>query len=310
VTPSTDRVLRGALRRRHLTLIAAVAVAALLAGAFAAIWMSTPSVTDLGRRVSARLRIAPVLAQATVATEDERFYSHSGVDVVGLLRAIPYDLSHLSLAQGGSTITEQLAKNVYLGGEDRSPYAKARDVALAIRLEARYSKHQILAAYLASAYFGHGADGIAAASRRYFARTPAHLTLGQASLLAGLIQAPSALDPYRYPARARARQVDVLRGMVRNHFITSAQGVAVLRRPLRLAGGSSLPALAGHISLSPGPAFDVAELALGFALIAAASLVLFALHRRAPCAARAVRAFTLLVFLLGLWATIRSFRVA
>ena len=306
------------VRRWPRRLVAAGLVVGAVALAFAvALWSTTGSVANLQDAVAARLAperarpvpyaaIAPMLRRAVVATEDERFYSHSGVDVLGLLRAIPYDLSHATAAQGGSTITEQLAKTIYLGGDDHSPLRKAKDMALALRLESRYSKDQILAAYLNSVYFGDGATGVAAASRRFFATDPAHLTLAQASLLAGLIQAPSGFDPFVHPAAARDRQVAVLRSMVRNHYIGERTGVAVLRRPVRLASGSVLPALEARPDLAPGPTFDVRVLVLGLVLIIAASVVVLVARPRRV----GVRAVAALLFVLGVWSTIRSFRVA
>jgi membrane peptidoglycan carboxypeptidase len=90
---------------------------------------------------------APILRQAVVATEDERHYRHHGIDLIGLLRALPYDLAHCSLAQGASTITEQLGKILYLSGDDHTPWRKLEDAALALKLESRYSKQQLLTAY-------------------------------------------------------------------------------------------------------------------------------------------------------------------
>ena len=145
-------------RRRGRCLALTLAIAGLLlAAVVTTAWLTSPSGDELDARVSARLRtgggrpvaldrIAPILRQAVVATEDERFYRHHGVDLLGLLRALPYDLAHLSLAQGASTITEQLGKVLYLGGNDRTPWRKLQDAALALKLEGRYSKEQILAA--------------------------------------------------------------------------------------------------------------------------------------------------------------------
>ncbi len=136
----------------------------------AAAWLTSPSGGRLDARVHARLRggsgryvvlerVAPILREAVVATEDERFHRHHGVDLIGLLRALPYDLAHLSLAQGASTITEQLGKLLYLGGNDHTPWRKLEDAALAVKLENRYSKEQLLAGYLNSAYFGTAPTG-------------------------------------------------------------------------------------------------------------------------------------------------------
>src|SRR5437764_11063074 len=195
------------------------------------------------------------MREVVVATEDERFYAHDGVDVIGLLRALPYDLSHLSLAQGASTITEQLAKQVYLGGNDRNPWAKLQDAAIALRIESRFSKDQILGDYLNTADFGPGAAGVQAASRHYFGVPPSQLTLSRASLLAGLIQDPSAYDPLAHPRDARERQVEVLRSMVRNGFVTAREATRALASPLALVQRTALPPVRGT-SVEPGPAFD------------------------------------------------------
>ena len=185
-------------------------------------------------------RVSPWLRDAVVATEDERFYRHHGVDLIGVLRAVPYDLFHLSFAQGASTITEQVAKLLYLNGNDHSPWRKLEDAAAAVKLENRYDKEQILGAYLNSVYFGEGAYGVWRASSRYFAVSPRSLDLAQASMLAGLIQAPSAYDPLRDPALARARQVEVLRAMVGDGFVTAQEASTALGRSLRLRGGAKL----------------------------------------------------------------------
>ncbi len=229
------------------------------AAAFGAAWAATPSVAGLDRTVALRAgtgaatagEVAPIMREAVVATEDERFYQHRGVDLVGVLRALPYDVTHLSLAQGASTITEQLAKLAYLGGNDHTPWRKLEDVALAVKIEDRYTKEQILSAYLATAYFDGGSDGVAAASRRFFGIPPARLDLAQASLLAGLVQAPSAYDPVSHPAAARARQVEVLRALVRNGYATTAEARQALALPLR-AGTATLPPVAG-VRLAPDP---------------------------------------------------------
>jgi penicillin-binding protein 1A len=237
-----------------------------------------PSTGDLGARVRGLERaagaqpvklaaIAPVMREAVVATEDERFYRHDGIDVIGILRALPYDLSHFSLAEGASTITEQLAKLVYLGGNDHTPWRKLSDAAIALHIEAGYSKERILDDYLNTVYFGAGADGIRAASERYFGAKPAKLDLAQASLLAGLIQDPSGEEPYANPTDARQRQADALRSMVRNGFVTEREARHALVTPLPLAHGPPLPPLRG-VSLEPGPPFYWGELGLGCALVA------------------------------------------
>jgi membrane peptidoglycan carboxypeptidase len=311
--------------RRHRLFWGALAVlSVVLVALFGAAWLVSPSGSGLGRHVAARLepsgarpvaldRVAPVVRDAVVATEDERFFQHDGIDVIGIMRALPYDLVHLSFAQGASTITEQVGKILYLHGSDHSPWGKLEDAALALKLEGRYGKDQILSAYLNSVYFGEGAYGIRAASRTYFGLPPSRLGVAEASLLAGLIQAPTAFDPLRHPAQARARQIEVLRSMVADGYLTEGEAEAALHARLPLRGGATLPA-AGNVQLEPGPAFVWWELALGctIALAGIASL-LFAprMPRLRPAhTAFAVRATALAVSLIGVAAMITSFRTA
>jgi membrane peptidoglycan carboxypeptidase len=280
--------------RAWLTLVGFVVVVGVFAVIFAA-YDASPNTSDLNARVDGILartgavrvsltQIPATLREAVVATEDERFYRHHGIDTLGLLRAIAYDVTHLSAAQGASTITEQLAKVVYLNGNDRSPWRKLVDAATAFRIEQRYSKETILASYLDVTYFGDGAYGIDAASHRYFGVAPGKLDLAQSSLLAGLIQAPSAYDPLEHPSAARARQVGVLRSMVRNGFITEEEGVDVLERALPLTNGARLPALSG-VSLAPGSLFSRTGMSVAAGLFFAGVLTLFALRRRHASAA-------------------------
>jgi Transglycosylase len=143
---------------RRLTLVLALLTVAVLTVGAAA-WVASPTPSALAARVEARLRgsterpvgvgaIPAILREAVVATEDERLYRHRGIDMMGVIRALPYDLTHLSFAQGASTITEQVAKVLYLGGNDHSPWRKLEDAAVAWKLESRYRKAQILVAYL------------------------------------------------------------------------------------------------------------------------------------------------------------------
>ena len=308
--------------RRRLWLVAvplAVAVAVVVVLA----WSTSPDGTGLGRHLHTRLRathgrpvalsrVAPWLRDAVVATEDERFYRHHGIDGVGVLRALPYDLVHLSFAQGASTITEQVAKVLYLNGNDHSLWRKLEDAAVAVKLEGRYDKEQILGAYLNSVYFGEGAYGVWRASSRYFGVSPRSLDLAQASLLAGLIQAPSAYDPFRDPALARARQVEVLRAMVGAGFLTAEEAATALGRSLRLRGGVTLPPVQG-VDLAPGPAFVWWQLALGLvtALLAVAALLVSRLPRfRAAHGTVAIRVMLVALCVLGAAVAVRSFRTA
>lgn len=296
-------------------------MAAILVGAAA--WFVSPSPSALAARVESRLHrsggqpiaaggIPLILREAVVATEDERFYRHHGIDVIGVFRALPYDLTHLSFAQGASTITEQVAKVLYLGGNDHNPWRKLEDAAVAWKLENRYTKAQILAAYLNSAYFGENAYGIEAASERYFGIPPRRLDLAQASLLAGLIQAPSLYDPYRDSGLARARQAEVLRSLVRNGFFDVSQATRTLARPLRLRAGVILPPLRG-VDLAPGPAFVWWQLLLGATIVLVATAGLIASRLRRGRLLRGVLVLRLVLFALvviGAAAIVRSFRTA
>jgi penicillin-binding protein 1A len=290
--------------------IALLGVAGAIVALWAAAWLASPSGSGLHARVEARgpdvglSRVSPLLRESVVATEDERFWHHHGVDVLGVMRALPYDVTHLSLAQGASTITEQVAKNLYLHGDDRAPWRKVEDAALALKLERRYSKEQILAAYLDTAYFGDGAVGAAAASERYFGVPPGRLGLARASLLAGLVQAPSAYDPRLHPAAARARQVEVLRSLVRNGLATTQEADAAVARPLPIRGAAALPPVP-DVSLAPGPAFVWWELGAGALAALAGAACLILARRRAP-----VRVAAVVLLVAGAAAMARSFRVA
>jgi penicillin-binding protein 1A len=303
--------------------LALAAGAFLLSAVCAAAWLASPSGDELPARIGARLRagggrpvasdqVAPILRQAVVATEDERFYRHHGIDVLGVLRALPYDLSHVTLAQGGSTITEQLAKVLYLGGNDHAPWRKLEDAALAFKLEKRYSKEQLLAGYLNSAYFGHGAYGIWSASERYFGVRPSQLDLPQATLLAGLIQAPSADDPIVHPEAARERQVAVLRSVVRDGVATGDEAAAALAQLLQLRDAPPLPPLRG-VDFASGPAFVWWELGAGLAALVAGVAALVAMRRLrhqpgALYTAASIAAVATIV--LGAAFAMRSFRTA
>jgi len=206
--------------------------------------------TDSGGRAIARrgdYKEAPVkLAQlpkyvpaALIAIEDRRFYSHLGIDPRGIARALTRNIAAGGVTQGGSTLTQQLAKTSFLSA-DRSIIRKLQEVVIAFWLEARLSKAEILERYLSSVYFGDGAFGIRAAARVYFDSEPEDLTLGEAAMLAGLVQAPSRLAPSRHLDRARDRADLVLAAMVETGVITAAQ--ARNARPARYTPGRrSLP---------------------------------------------------------------------
>jgi len=154
--------------------------------------------------------IAPIMKQAIVAVEDRRFYEHRGVDLRGIFRAVWADVRNKEVVQGGSTITQQLVKNVYTGGA-RSFRRKFMEAALAYQLEQEWPKRRILTAYLNMVCFGHHAYGVEAAAEIYFGTHARSLQPWQAALLAGLVKGPSEYDPVAHPYRARARRNLVLR---------------------------------------------------------------------------------------------------
>jgi penicillin-binding protein 1A len=181
--------------------------------------------------------IGPWMSKATVAVEDHRFYQHGGVDYEGILRAAWKDLRAGEVVQGGSTITQQLVRNLYISKE-RTFKRKLKEACLAIKLSRRWTKDRILAEYMNQVYYGNHAYGVEAASQTYFSEHARRLTLAQAALLAGLPQAPSSYDPLHRPAAAIARRDIVLQAMLRNGDITSAQyRAAVAQRDLRLKPG-------------------------------------------------------------------------
>jgi membrane peptidoglycan carboxypeptidase len=147
-------------------------------------------------------RIPQVVRDAVVAIEDQRFYDHTGLDLRALLRAAYVDATTGEVVEGGSTITQQLVKQVYVGDEETLD-RKIREAYLAWQMEQRFTKEQILTKYLNTVYFGNGAYGIMAAARTYFDKEPIELTLEEAAFLAGTIAAPVTNDPLVRPGRAR-----------------------------------------------------------------------------------------------------------
>ncbi|MEE9316981.1 MAG: PBP1A family penicillin-binding protein [Rhodospirillales bacterium] len=153
------------------------------------------------------------LTQAVLATEDRRFYDHFGLDIIGLGRAMAANIRAGRIVQGGSTITQQVAKNLFLTPE-RTLKRKIQELLLALWLEHRFSKDQILTIYLNRVYLGAGTYGVAAAAEKYFNRPASRLSTYQSAMLAGLLKAPSRYNPLAHPARARARTAQVLKNMV------------------------------------------------------------------------------------------------
>jgi penicillin-binding protein 1A len=167
-------------------------------------------------------RLPPYVPAAFVAIEDRRFYEHAGIDPVGIARAIVADIGSGRASEGASTITQQLARNLYLGSE-RTMERKAREMVLAVQLEQAYSKKQILGLYLSRVYFGEGAYGIEAAARRYFDKPAARLTLKEAAMLAALMKSPTNYDPVTQPQASTERANLVLQAMAETGAITAAQ---------------------------------------------------------------------------------------
>jgi len=172
------------------------------------------------------------LADAIVAMEDQSFYQDHGVNLQGLLRAAAFDVVHLCKCQGGSTITEQLAEDIYMGGADRSIWGRWWDIVLALKIEDHLTKNQVLDAYLSQVYLGNGAVGAQQASRIYFHQPLNRDTLAQLALLAGLPQSPSLLDPLVNPEGARERRAAVLEQMASDGYITFAQARLADSQPL------------------------------------------------------------------------------
>src|SRR6266511_2903795 len=159
------------------------------------------------------VQIPKSFVDAVIATEDRRFYSHWGVDPIGIARALYQNYRLGRIAEGGSTITQQLTKLLFLT-PDKSLERKLKEAMLALELERRYSKDRILEMYLNQIYFGHGAYGVEAAARTYFGKPISQLSVKEAALLAGLPRAPSAYSPFEHGDAAKARRNVVLARMV------------------------------------------------------------------------------------------------
>ncbi|TPW04738.1 MAG: penicillin-binding protein, 1A family [bacterium] len=171
---------------------------------------------------------------AFIAIEDRRFYHHPGFDPIGMSRAMAANMRAGRVVQGGSTLTQQLAKNLFLS-PDQNMKRKVQELMLAVWLEMKFSKQEILALYLNRVYFGAGAYGIEAASQRYFDKSARQLTVGEAALLAGLLKAPSRYSPVSEHERAGARATVVLNEMVDAGVITEAQRAQAVADPVRVS---------------------------------------------------------------------------
>ena len=176
-------------------------------------------------------RVPKHVINAFLATEDPRFYRHSGIDLMGILRAMGSNVRAGRIVQGGSTITQQLAKLLFLMPE-KSYARKLKEALLALQIERRYSKDEILSLYLNQAYLGSGAYGVDAAARTYFGKPVDQLTLAEGALIAGLPAAPNRYSPFNDPARALARRTHVLKRMEDEGFITRSQMAEAMREKL------------------------------------------------------------------------------
>ncbi len=184
-------------------------------------------------------QLPPHLPGAVLAVEDRRFYSHPGIDPVGLARAMVANIRAGGIVQGGSTITQQLAKNLFLSS-DQTIKRKVQEMLLAFWLERRFSKDEILALYLNRVYFGGGAWGVEAAAQRYFSKPASEVTLGESALLAGLLKAPSRYNPSSDVERAEARATVVLDVMVEAGEITWRERDDAFSVPIVVSRGSAV----------------------------------------------------------------------
>ena len=235
---------QGTRRQRVTAVIVAVALGlpALFGVGVGVALLITRPVDDMPKRVDAilmahggtRVRLNDIpdqLSGALIAIEDERFYQHSGIDTQGVIRAVLTDLYRHRALQGGSTLSQQLIKVVYMDGNDDG-WRKPENLLLAVKLEARFDKHTILENYFNAVYYGHGAYGIGEASEVYFHMTPQQLDLARSSMLAGLPQSPSYYDLYRNACSARARQFNVLAQMAHDGYISEDQAAAAYAEPI------------------------------------------------------------------------------
>ena len=239
-----------------LAILGIVAGAAALAGTFMYLSQDLPKISKLadyrppvvttvyaadGRKIAEfykeRRIVVPLskipkrVVQAFVAAEDARFYTHKGIDFISIVRAFFKNLEAGAIVQGGSTITQQVTKSFLLTPE-RSYKRKMKEAILAYRIDKVFSKEEILYLYLNQIYLGHGAYGVAAAAENYFGKSVSDLDLAESAMLAGLPQAPSRYSPFRYPRRAKERQVYVLQRMVSEGFIDQETAEAAISTDL------------------------------------------------------------------------------
>ena len=174
------------------------------------------------------------LQQAVVAVEDQRFYSHRGIVPTAILRALWHNLRAGEVVEGGSTLTQQLAKNLYLT-QQRTVTRKLREAILTLKLEATYSKDEILAMYLNTSFLGGSIYGVEVAAQTYFGKPAKELTLAESATIGGMLRAPSYYDPLTNPEEVRLRRNFVLDRMAELGYITTAEAGSARAEPLKLA---------------------------------------------------------------------------
>jgi len=186
------------------------------------------------RRIVVPLSTIPnTLKQAFIAAEDSRFYNHQGIDILSIIRAFIKNIEAGAIVQGGSTITQQVTKSFLLTPE-RSYTRKFKEAILAYRIDKSFTKNEILFLYLNQIYLGHGAYGVEAASENYFGKTVDKLSLGECAILAGLPQAPSKYSPFKFPERAKQRQIYALNRMVSEGYITEEQAAEAVKENIQV----------------------------------------------------------------------------
>lgn len=229
---------------RALSLLAAAALTAALVGAVSYAHSMEPQLRSLPSIVRTRLerehsvwipynRVPPALVDATIATEDRDFWTNPGISFEGIARAALVDIEHGAFLQGASTLQQQIIRDIFLSPK-KTISRKLRGIVLSIALTRDFPRKTIFALYVNEVYYGNGAYGIARAARSYFGESPQALTPAQCTLLAGLPQAPSYLDPLRHPKAAKARQTIVVDSMVAVGYLTAPQAQAILRAPWHL----------------------------------------------------------------------------
>ncbi len=194
-------------------------------------------------------KIPKTVVQAFISAEDDRFFEHQGINLASIVRAAIANLKAGHVVQGGSTITQQVAKSLLLTPE-RSFDRKIKELILAARIEKNLSKEQILYLYLNQIYLGHGAYGVQAATQAYFGKDISNITLGEAAMMGGLPQAPGKYSPHLNSKKAKERQLYVLRRMMENHFISQQQMAEAIAQPLRIYSDEreELPKIAPYLT--------------------------------------------------------------